>query len=185
MQQFSELSREQVDEALAAVDVNSRSGLIFDLRGNPGGLLTSAVDIGSLFIEDDVLLYEVFADGSEEIFRSNGDYGNIEVPIVVLIDEGSASASELVSGAIKDYGVATLIGETTFGKGTVQNIQPLSNEGALRLTIARYLTPNRTWIHDVGVTPDIIIEWNPQTVDEINGPDPQLQAAIELLEGNQ
>lgn len=181
MAEFSSRSREQVDAALEEVDVNNRKGLIFDLRGNPGGLLTSAVDMGSLFIEDGVLLYEAFGDGSEQTFTANGNFGGINVPIVVLIDEGSASASELLAGAIKDYEIATLIGETTFGKGTVQTIQPLSNEGGLRLTIARWLTPNRNWIHEQGVEPDMVVEWDPATAEEFAGPDPQLQAAIDFL----
>jgi len=181
--EFNSRSRTQLDAAIAELDVNSRSGFIFDLRGNPGGLLSSAVDIGSMFIEDGVLLYETFADGSEEIFEVNGNYADINVPIVVLIDESSASASELVAGAIKDTNAATLIGETSFGKGTVQTIQPLTNGGGLRITIARYLLPSRAWVHEVGVTPDIVIEWNPQTQEELEGPDIQLEAAIEYLNG--
>lgn len=178
---FSTVARQQINEALETLDVNSRSGFIFDLRGNPGGLLSSAIDVGSLFIEDGVLLYEAFGNGTEQTFEVNGTFGNINVPIVVLVDESSASASELVAGAIQDRGAATLIGETTFGKGTVQTIRPLSNGGGLRLTIARYLLPSRRWIQDVGVVPDIIVEWNPETVEEINGDDPQLQAAIDYL----
>ncbi len=181
MGEFSSTSRQQVDEALKTVDVNNRKGLIFDLRGDPGGLLTVAIDMGSLFIKDGVLLYEAFGDGSEQIFTANGNYGNITVPIVVLIDEGSASASELLAGALKDRGVATLIGEKSFGKGTVQTIQPLSNNGGLRLTIARWLTPNRNWIHEQGITPDIVVEWNPKTPEELALPDPQLQAAVDFL----
>lgn len=178
---FSTVARQQINEALETLDVNSRNGFIFDLRGNPGGLLSSAIDVGSLFIEDGVLLYEAFGNGTEQTFEVNGTFGDINVPIVVLVDESSASASELVAGAIQDRGVATLIGETTFGKGTVQTIRPLSNGGGLRLTVARYLLPSRRWIQDVGVVPDIIVEWNPETVEEINGDDPQLQAAIDFL----
>ncbi|QPC80903.1 S41 family peptidase [Phototrophicus methaneseepsis] len=179
--EFNANARQELDAALAELDVNSRDGLIFDLRGNPGGLLRSAVDVASLFIEDGVILYESFGDGREDIFEATGNYGNIEVPIVVLVDEGSASASELVSGAMQDREVATLIGEVTFGKGTVQTIQPLDNGGGLRLTVARYLLPSRNWIHDVGVQPDIIVDWNPETVEELEGEDPQLQAAVEFL----
>ncbi|MCU0511609.1 MAG: S41 family peptidase [Anaerolineae bacterium] len=182
LMEFNAIARAAIDEALLEVDVNSRSGLIFDLRGNPGGLLSSAVDIGSLFVRDGVLLYEAFGDGTEQTFEANGTYGNINVPIVVLVDETSASASELVAGAVQDRGVATLIGEVTFGKGTVQTIQPLSNNGGLRLTIARWLTPNRNWIHEQGVTPDIIVEWTPTTAEDYAGPDPQLQAALEFLQ---
>lgn len=178
---FNTNARQQLDAAVAELDVNSRNGLVFDLRGNPGGLLSTAIDVGSMFIEDGVLLYETFGNGEEQIFEVNGNYADINVPIVVLVDETSASASELVAGAIKDTGVATIIGETTFGKGTVQTIRPLSNGGALRLTIARYLLPSRAWVHEVGVQPDIEVEWNPVTAEEMNGEDPQLEAAIDLL----
>ncbi|MEL6403958.1 MAG: S41 family peptidase [Chloroflexota bacterium] len=184
MAEFNERSVEQFNDALEAVEIDQRDGLIFDLRNNPGGLLSTAIDMASVFIDDGVILYESFADGSEQTFEANGSYAGIEVPIVVLINENSASASELVSGAMRDQGVATLIGEVSFGKGTVQTLQPLSNNGALRITIARYLLPSRLWIHDVGVTPDIIVE-----LDELNfvdgDPDPQLEAAIDyILDGD-
>jgi carboxyl-terminal processing protease len=96
------------------------------------------------------------------------------------VDERSASASELVAGALKDTGSATIIGETTFGKGTVQNIQPLINGGGLRLTVARWLTPDRHWIHGLGVEPDIIVSWESETLDDPD--DPQLKAAVEHLQ---
>ncbi|MCA9891524.1 MAG: S41 family peptidase [Anaerolineae bacterium] len=179
--EFNGNAAEELANTFEELDVNSRAGLIFDLRGNPGGLLRSAVEVASLFIQDGTILYESFGDGTEEIFEATGDYAGIEVPIVVLVDEGSASASELVSGAMKVRGVATLIGETTFGKGTVQTVQPLDNGGGLRLTIARYLLPDRNWIHDIGVDPDVLVEWNPQTTEEMEGDDPQLQAAIEFF----
>ncbi|MGB7338171.1 MAG: S41 family peptidase [Phototrophicaceae bacterium] len=180
MADFNDRSRGQLDDAIAALDVNSRAGLVFDLRDNPGGTLASAVDVASAFIEDGVVLYESFADGTEQVFETNGNYAGITVPIVVLINENSASASELVSGAMQDAGVATVLGEVSFGKGTVQTIQPLSNNGAVRLTIARYLLPSRRWIHEVGVTPDIIIE-----LDEVEfadgDPDVQLDGAVDFI----
>jgi len=180
MADFNDRSRTQLDEAIETLDVNSTNGLIFDLRDNPGGTLTSAVDVASAFIEDGVILYESFADGTEQTFEANGNYAGVTVPIVVLVNENSASASELVSGAMQDSGVAIVVGEISFGKGTVQTIQPLSNNGAVRLTIARYLLPSRRWIHEVGITPDIIVE-----LDEVNfvdgDPDPQLEAAINYI----
>lgn len=179
MEQFNQLAGRQLRQALEEVDANNRNGLIFDLRDNPGGLLSSAIDVGSIFIEDGVLVYESFGDGREEEFDVTGEFENVTVPIVVLVNEGSASASELVSGAMQDYEVATILGEVTFGKGTVQNVQPLSNGGGLRLTIARYLLPSRRWIHDVGVTPDIIVEYNP--VEDGTDVDPQLNAALNLI----
>jgi carboxyl-terminal processing protease len=181
--QFTERAYSQVRDALEDIDVNERSGLIFDLRGNPGGLLRSAVDIGSMFIKDGVLVYEAFGDGSEEVLNVTGNYADIQVPIVVLIDENSASASELVAGAMKDYGIATLVGETTYGKGTVQRIRSLSNGGALRLTEARYLLPSREWIHEVGVDPDIEIEFDTAADNADQLGDPQLDAALNYLSG--
>jgi carboxyl-terminal processing protease len=181
MLDFNAVSRSQLDEALAAVDVNNTNGLIFDMRGNPGGTLTSAIQIGSAFIEDGVLLRQVSRDEFEEVTRTDGDYANITVPIVVLVDETSASASEVIAGAMQDYDVATLIGETTFGKGTVQNIPQLSNGGGLRLTIKRWLTPNGAWIHEQGITPDIIVEWDPENAEDLEN-DLQLAEAITYLE---
>ncbi len=181
MLDFNGVSRTQLDEALEAVDINSTNGLIFDMRGNPGGTLSSAIEIGSAFIEDGVLLRQVSRDQSEEVTRTNGNYAGITVPIVVLVDETSASASEVIAGAMQDYEVATIVGETTFGKGTVQNIPQLSNGGGLRITIKRWLTPNGAWIHEQGITPDIIVEWNPETVEDLEN-DIQLQESINYLE---
>ena len=181
MLDFNDLSRQQLDDAFAAVDINNTKGLIFDIRNNHGGTLGSAIEIGSAFIEDGVLLRQVARDGSEEITRSSGGYVDIDVPIVVLVDENSASAAEVVAGAMRDYGVATIMGEVTFGKGTVQNVPELSNGGGLRITVRRWLTPKGHWIHQQGIEPDIIAEWDPQTEAE-RANDIQLAAAIEFLE---
>ena len=182
MLDFHDLSRSQLDEALDAVDIDNANGLIFDIRNNPGGTLASAIAIGSAFIEDGVLLRQVSRDQSEEVTRASGGYIDIDVPIVVLVDETSASAAEVIAGAMQDYGVATIIGETTFGKGTVQNLPKLSNGGCLRITVRRWLTPNGHWIHKHGITPDIIVEWDPTEHSRDGGEDPQLAAAIRFLE---
>lgn len=184
LNQFTSEARQQIDEAFAELEVNSRDGLIFDLRGNPGGLLTSAIDISSAFIENGTILIEDFGENRDEIvFEATGDFSGIAVPLIVLVDETSASASELVSGALQDTDNAIIIGETTLGKGTVQTWRSLSNGGGLRLTIARWLTPERNWIHGAGVTPDIVIDWDPENGSEFGGPnDPQLSAAIEYLQ---
>lgn len=184
MADFSPTSRPQLDDAIEALDVNSRNGLIFDLRNNPGGRLSSAIEVGSAFIEEGVLLYQAYANGSEDFQEVDGTYAGIDVPIIVLVNENSASASELISGAIQDLGVAILIGETTFGKGTVQTTRDLSNQGGVKITYARYLLPSRRWIHEVGVTPDIIIEFDEleATEDTI---DPQLEAAIDAILNDQ
>lgn len=178
---FNKVSRSQLDDALAAVDINERQGLIFDLRGNPGGILSSAIEVGSAFIEDGVLLRQVLRDQSEEVTRAQGGYADIRVPIVVLVDETSASASEIIAGAMQDYGVATIIGETTLGKGTVQNAPSLSNDGCIRITVKRWLTPNGAWIHRQGIQPDIAVEWDAEA-DETSEDDLQLAEAIRFLE---
>ena len=177
MNEFHNLSREQLEEALAAVDLPARIGLIFDVRGNPGGTIESAIDVASLFIEDDIVLQQVDRDGQISLTRSNGNSASIHVPIVLLVDGESASASELLAGALQDHARATIIGETTFGKGTVQTIQEIANGGAVRLTVRRYLTPAGRVIDKSGVVPDIIIE-----ADDDGENDNQLAAAIAFLE---
>lgn len=181
--QFTHEARNELNAALEELDVNNREGLILDLRSNPGGLLSSAIDVGSAFIPkgDPILTEEFGGERGEIVFRATGDLADIQVPVVVLIDENSASASELISGALQDYGLATLVGETSFGKGTVQSWRGISNGGGISLTVARWLTPNGNWIQDQGVTPDIVVEWTPDPTleDEF---DPQLAAALEHLE---
>jgi|FLYN01.1.fsa_nt_gi carboxyl-terminal processing protease len=178
--EFNDDARAALDDALEELNAQQLNGLIFDLRGNPGGLLNSAIDIASAFLEDGVILIEDFGDGQEQTLNVNGNFSGVTVPLVVLVDETSASASELVAGALQDQGRATIIGETTFGKGTVQTWHALSNGGGVRLTIARWLTPNRHWIHEQGITPDIIVEWTPESYNDPN--DIQLFAAQHYLE---
>lgn len=199
MAQFTSTARSQVDEAIVELSVNERNGLILDLRGNPGGLLSAATEIASLFLEDDVILieqfgsgeerifevrddtvYEVFSSGEERVYSRNGAYSGVEVPIVILLDRRSASASELVAGAWQDNGVATIVGDVSFGKGTVQIQNSLVNGGGIRLTIARWLTPNGNSITDQGVIPDILVELDPD-VELAEGEDPQLEAALQFL----
>jgi carboxyl-terminal processing protease len=178
--EFNAEARSALDEALEVLDANQLDGLIFDLRGNPGGLLNSAVDIASAFLKDGVILIEDFGDSQEQVFNVNGNFSGVSVPLVVLVDETSASASELVAGALQDQNRATIIGEVTFGKGTVQTWHELTNGGGIRLTIARWLTPERHWIHEIGITPDIIVEWTPESYNDPN--DLQLSAAQNYLE---
>ncbi len=179
MRDFSADARTKLDAALDALDVNNLDGLVFDIRGNPGGLLSSAIDIASAFIKDGTILIEDFGNGAERTFEANGTYIGVSVPLVVLVNEDSASASELVAGALQDRDRAQIIGEITFGKGTVQTWRELVNGGGVRLTIARWLTPNGNWIHKQGVTPDIIVEWTPESRNDPN--DPQLRAALDYL----
>jgi carboxyl-terminal processing protease len=182
LRDFTADARNQLDAALEELDVNNVDGLVFDLRGNPGGLLTSAIDIASAFIKSGVVLTEDFGRGSERVYETNGSYIGVSVPLVVLVDENSASASELVAGALQDRGRATIVGEITFGKGTVQTWRELVNGGGIRLTIARWLTPDGHWIHEQGVTPDITVEWTPEDHAANPDADPQLDAAVQFLQ---
>ena len=158
-------------------------GLILDLRGNPGGFLHEAVLTAGLFLpEEEVVLVERTKD--EEEFLTPKGFGSgkpiaPDIPMVVLVDGGSASASEIVAGALQDRERAVLIGEKTFGKGSVQWAHELSNGAELRVTIARWFTPNDRAIHGEGLDPDIEVELTPQDVDaEL---DPQLDRAVEYL----
>lgn len=179
LNQFSPEARLEIDQAFEQLGGENLSAIVLDLRGNPGGLLDSAVDVASAFLDDGIILYEDFGNGNETIFEANGDASIPDIPLVVLVDESSASASELVAGAFQDRARATIIGETTFGKGTVQSWRSLANGGGIRLTIARWLTPDRSWIHEDGVTPDVIVSWSPEYVEDEF--DPQLDAALNFL----
>ena len=155
-------------------------GLILDLRYNPGGDRDIAVEVSSQFIGDGVIMYQVYGDGSRDTFKAVKGGLATDIPIVVLINEGSASASEIVAGAIQDYKRGTLVGMLTFGKGSVQNWIPLvDDQGQVRVTIARWLTPNGRTIHELGVEPDVIVELTEEDFEAER--DPQLEKAIELL----
>lgn len=180
LNQFSPQARQEIDTAIEELGGDNLDGLILDLRGNPGGLLTASVEVASAFVDEGVLIIEDFGEGREQILEANGSFA-YDLPLVVLVNETSASASELVAGAFQDNDRATIIGEATFGKGTVQTWQSLVNGGGIRLTVARWLTPNRNWIHQQGITPDIIVEWDPMTAEEAEE-DLQLDAAVAFLE---
>ncbi len=155
-------------------------GLILDLRGNGGGFLDTAVEVASQFIPKGSILVERFGDGTEQVYRAQRGGLATDIPLVVLIDGGSASASEIVAGAIQDLGRGLLVGETSFGKGSVQNWIPLSgNQGAVRVTIARWYTPNGRLIQQQGLEPDVAVEITEEDIKA--GRDPQLEKAIELL----
>lgn len=154
-------------------------GLILDLRGNGGGFLHTAVAVTSQFLAEGVVLIERFGDGRETVYEVEPGGRATEIELVVLIDPGTASASEIVAGAIQDHGRGLLVGETSFGKGSVQNWVELNNDqGAVRVTIARWYTPNNRLIHEIGLTPDVEV-----LPDVAEGADPQLDKAIELLLG--
>jgi carboxyl-terminal processing protease len=155
-------------------------GLILDLRGNGGGYLTTAVDVASEFLAQGVVLTERFGDGRVETYRARAGGLATEIPMVVLVDAGSASASEIVAGALQDLGRASLVGETTYGKGSVQDwITLVDNGGAVRVTIARWYTPNDRQINEAGLKPDVEVPISEE--DILAGRDPQLDRAVEAL----
>jgi carboxyl-terminal processing protease len=174
--------RSDLEDLLAQEPV----GLILDLRGNGGGYLITSINITSEFIEEGVVLIERFGDGTEEVYEATGEGIATQIPLVVLIDPGSASASEIVAGAIQDYERGLVIGATpSFGKGSVQDWIPLQgNNGAVRITVARWYTPDGRQIADQGILPDIVVEI-PET-DETEDPasepvDLVLEEAIQVL----
>lgn len=182
LREFNSNAYDQLQAALAALEVNNLEGLVLDLRGNPGGFLTSAIDVASMFLKEGNVVIEDFGGGEQERLDVNPErYIGVSVPLVVLVDENSASASELVAGALQDQERATIVGTTTFGKGTVQTWSGLVNGAGVRITIARWLTPNGNWIHEQGITPDIVVE-NGADPHSTTSEDPQLDAAIQILE---
>jgi carboxyl-terminal processing protease len=180
LNQFTVNARAELESAINDMQIDARRGLIIDFRDNPGGLLSSAVDVASLLLDGGVVTYEEFGSGREQVFNATGRPLNLTIPVVLLVNEGSASGSELVAGAWQDRAAATIIGEPTFGKGTVQTWHELTNGGGLRLTIARWLTPNRRSIHGDGITPDIVVDWTPTSYQSED--DPQLAAALEYIQ---
>lgn len=162
---------------------NTRSDkLIIDLRGNPGGYLEAAIDIASMFLpKDAVIVRENFGDrGGEVLHKSRGYAVFPKFPkIVVLVDGGSASASEILAGALQEHGVAKLVGEKTFGKGSVQELVPLTGDTSLKITIARWYTPNGKSFSNGGLTPDYVVV--PTKEDRAANRDPQFDKAVEVL----
>ncbi len=159
-------------------------GIILDLRNNGGGFLETSVEVTSQFVADGVVLYEQYGDGTRTTYDviPGGMATDTNIPMIVLINEGSASASEIVAGALQDSGRAQLVGITSYGKGSVQNWIPLSGDnGAVRITIAKWLTPNENTIHEIGLTPDVVVE---RTAEDYKANlDPQLDKAVEILLG--
>ena len=151
---FGNHAGEDVQKAVEGLQKQGMKGLILDLRLNPGGSLQEAQDISSLFLKEDLIVSLKYKDGQEKKYNRTGKYLG-DFPLIVLVNKGSASASEIVTGAIKDYKRGTIIGEKTFGKGIVQQVLPLRTGDAVKLTIAQYFTPKGNYIHEKGIEPDI------------------------------
>jgi carboxyl-terminal processing protease len=163
---------------------------VVDLRGNAGGFLQAAVEISSHFIDEgEVIVREHYGDKREPRVQRSQGYGTIPdtTDVAVLVNGGSASAAEIMAGALRDQGVAKLVGSQTFGKGSVQELVDLTDKTALKVTVARWLTPNGNSISEGGLTPDVEVEMNEQgdeqagTTDDSGGPDAQLERAIQVI----
>lgn len=176
--QFMERTGEKVAGEIYELKEQGAEKFILDLRGNPGGLLKEAVKVASLFMPAGPVVHVADRSGIQEVLETDPHYTPLDLPLVVLVDMGSASGSEIVAAGIQEKAVGTLLGETTFGKATVQSILPLPDGSALRLTTARYYTAEQNFIHEDGVKPDIEVEPG-EDLDE----DPQLEEAIEFLTG--
>jgi len=176
---FNAKATDQVRQELARFREEGVEGLIFDLRNNPGGLLRVSIDVASQFIEQDQVVLVERGKRGERRYRAGPDGLWLDRPLVVLINEGSASASEIVAGAIQDYKRGPLVGTTTFGKGSIQSPYTLRDGSSLRVTTALWFTPNGRQIHNQGIEPDVVVELSPQEQEQ--GQDPQLERAVELL----
>jgi len=194
LRQFQEQSPHDLEAALDKLHKNGMKALILDLRNNPGGLLTAAVEVSEKFIDDGKLV--VYTEGrvrnQNMRFSAHAKRGYSQMPMVILVNQGSASASEIVAGALQDWGRATIVGTQTFGKGSVQTIIPLSDGSGLRLTTAKYFTPKGRSIHGKGITPDVIVEIPKESAPKerpLPSADPlddlkkdvQLQKALEVI----
>ena len=178
--QFSGGASDKVAEAIEELFAQGATSLVFDLRSNPGGLLSEAVNVSSLFVKNETIVIEKLKGGQEKTFSAKrGRQVATDTPLVVLVNGGSASASEIVAGAMQDVERAIIIGEQTFGKGSVQLPHSLSDGSELRVTIAEWLTPDGRQIHGEGIKPDIVIEMSVEDFE--GGLDPQLDEAIKIL----
>lgn len=154
---FSERSADEMAQALAELRAAGATRFVLDLRGNPGGLVSAAVDVADIWLDGGLVFHEEKADGSEKSYQAEVGDRSDGAPLVVIVDGGSASASEIVAGALQDRGRATLLGEATFGKGSVQLVHELVDGSSLHVTSAHWFTPNRHAIEGVGLTPNLVI----------------------------
>ena len=180
---FTERTDKELEAALKDLKAQGATRLILDLRNNSGGLLQTAIDVASQFLPDGIVLYEQRRDQQEEKsypVRRGGEA--TDIPLVVLVNAGTASASEIVAGAIQDLGRGVLVGESTFGKGSVQLVYDLSDQSSLHVTVAHWFTPDRHQITGNGLAPDIVVQLTEE--DRAQGKDPQLDGAIAYFNNN-
>ena len=180
LEQFTEETVADLRTELNRVVDSGYKGLILDLRRNPGGALDATVAVADMFLDDGIILTQVDRDGTRTEYKAKSGGEAVNLPVVILTSKGSASGSEVLAGALRDHGRAKLVGEKTFGKGSVNHLRELSNGGALYVTIARWLTPNGEQIEGVGLQPDVPVT---NSEDDLkNNHDTQLYTAIDVLE---
>lgn len=180
LRRFGEETAQEMEKAIADILALEADGVIFDVRNNPGGFLETAVGVASFWVkEGELVVTQKFGDGTAEEFRSKGGNRMAALPTVVLMNNGSASASEIVAGALRDYGIAKLVGEKSFGKGSVQELIDLRDRAQLKLTVAKWLTPEGHDLNKDGLEPDVKVELTDEDFE--NDRDPQLDKAMELL----
>jgi carboxyl-terminal processing protease len=177
---FGERTSEELREAVRELRSQGATRYVIDLRNNGGGLLPAAIDVASQFLDGEVIMYERTSNGSEEVYRTKGRGILLDEPVAFLVNSGTASASEIVAGAIQDHERGIVIGTETLGKGSVQLVFDLSDGSSVHVTNAHWFTPNRREINSVGLTPDIVVEYTDQ--DREQNRDPQLERAIEYLQ---
>lgn len=182
---FYDVTAEQYEIALKDLEAQGMKGLIVDLRDNPGGLLSAVTEMLDMMLPEGAIVYTEDKNGNRDSEYTSSDREQFTKPLVVLINGNSASASEIFAGAIKDYGIGTLVGTKTYGKGIVQRLYELEDGSAIKLTISKYFTPNGNDIHGEGITPDIEIDLPSELKTQIeisHEEDVQLQKAIEVIE---
>ena len=178
--EFDLVTTDQFEKVYDQAKADGMKGLILDLRSNPGGNLSTVCDIARMILPKGLIVYTEDKYGKREEYTCDGA-NEIKVPLVVLTNGYSASASEILAGAIKDYGIGTLVGTTTYGKGIVQKVINLSDGSAVKLTVSTYYTPNGNNIHKIGIDPDVEVEFDAEQYK--NGVDNQLEKAKEVLAG--
>ena len=181
--EFTMVTPQQFEDAYKDLQAKGMEKLIVDLRDNPGGVLSSVCDVLRQILPEGLIVYTEDKYGEKQEMKCDGDTP-IDIPLAVLVNENSASASEIFAGAVKDYEIGTIVGTTTYGKGIVQSIRQLSDGSAVKLTTAKYFTPKGNDIHKVGITPDVEVKLDASLLnrtDYTHDEDNQLQAAIEAV----
>lgn len=179
--EFDTITADQFTDGMAELRENDVKGIIIDLRNNPGGNLTTVCDISRQLLPKGTIVYTVDREGNRQDYTCDGTH-QIEIPVVVLVNQYSASASEILAGAIKDYNIGKIVGVTTFGKGIVQSVFDLKDGTAVKLTVSDYYTPNGYNIHGIGIDPDVVVELDAEKLQN-EKVDNQKEKAIEVMKG--